>query len=646
MHDGYHGIIEAPHNYENVSEPSEQGTKKVMTVSFKKYSFPAFLFFLLLISAVPFFKSVLGFNIAVIPMLVGGGYITWSTFVTMMKTRKITADFMVVLALIGTAYVKEYLAGAIVAFMMIGGEFLEDLTLEKTRNSLRELVKLVPEIAHLKTSGITKDVPLSELKIDDVVLVKPGERIPVDGLILSGQAAVNESSLTGESMPVDKTKGDRVYQGTLNINGALEIKAEKTGQNTMLGKIIEIIHQAQENKGSVQRTADKFASYFTPAILAICVLVWFLTKDIFRVMSVLVIACPCALVLATPTAVIAAVGNAARRGVIIKGGVTLETAGRITALCLDKTGTITEGKPRVVETKVFEASTEEEMLKFACIAEKNSEHPVADAILQYSKERGIEHVPDGEDFTTVFGQGVCVKYGNSMIHVGNRRIIESEKLHITSDIMDFLDRQEELGFTVLLVIENCKVLGGIAIADTIRPEAREMIEKIKKSGVKHIIMLTGDNQKTARTIASMAGIEDFRANLLPEDKLDVIRWLQRKGETVAMLGDGVNDAPALTLSDVGIAMGAMGTDIAVESSDIALMSDNLSMIPEVFALSRKALGTIKENIWVFAVGVNIAGIALASTGILSPIAAAIIHNAASAMVVLNSSRLLLFKSNI
>jgi P-type E1-E2 ATPase len=233
-----------------------------------------------------------------------------------------------------------------------------------------------------------------------------------------------------------------------------------------------------------------------------------------------------------------------------------------------------------------------------------------------------------------------------MIHVGNRRIIESEKLHITSDIMDFLDRQEELGFTVLLVIENCKVLGGIAIADTIRPEARTMIEKIKKSGVKHIIMLTGDNQKTARTIASMAGIEDFRANLLPEDKLNIIRDLQKKGETVAMLGDGINDAPALTLSDVGIAMGAAGTDVAVESSDIALMSDNLSMIPEVFALSRKVLSTINANIWVFAVGVNIAGIALASTGILSPIVAAVVHNVASVMVVLNSSRLLLFKSNI
>ncbi|MCR4432349.1 MAG: HAD-IC family P-type ATPase, partial [Tepidanaerobacteraceae bacterium] len=225
-------------------------------------------------------------------------------------------------------------------------------------------------------------------------------------------------------------------------------------------------------------------------------------------------------------------------------------------------------------------------------------------------------------------------------------IIESEKLHITSDIMDFLDRQEELGFTVLLVIENCKVLGGIAIADTIRPEARTMIEKIKKSGVKHIIMLTGDNQKTARTIASMAGIEDFRANLLPEDKLNIIRDLQKKGETVAMLGDGINDAPALTLSDVGIAMGAAGTDVAVESSDIALMSDNLSMIPEVFALSRKVLSTINANIWVFAVGVNIAGIALASTGILSPIVAAVVHNVASVMVVLNSSRLLLFKSNI
>jgi len=640
MHEGHHGIIsEAEHHAVPVVSQRTLGMK----LPVKKFIFPGLLLVSIIAAAIPGVKAAPGFDIALLPMLVGGGYITWTTLVAVIQTKRITAGIMVVLALIGTAYVGEYLAGAVVAFMMISGEFLEDITLERTRNAVREIIKLVPETARVKTADGYQEVRINRVKVGDTVLVKPGERIPVDGVVTRGQSAVNEASLTGESLPVDKTNGDKVFVGTFNENGALEVLAEKVGRDSALGRIITVIRQAQQEKGEIQRTADRFAQYFTPVILTICAVVWLASHDLYRVMSVLVIACPCALVLATPTAVVASVGNAARRGGIIKGGTALEAAGKVTTVCLDKTGTITQGKVEVVDVEAFGADSAEMVIRTAAIAEKYSQHPIGAAITDHAGKLGMGEVEDAENFTVLPGRGVRVEFGGRVIEVSNMRAEADHSGIFSQSMLDYARAQEALGRTVMFVIEAGNVIGAIAVADVIRPDAAALVQSLKAIGIRRVVMLTGDNAGTAAAIAAQAGIADYRANLLPEDKLKVIRELKEKGETVAMVGDGVNDAPALVLADIGIAMGVIGTDVAIESSDIALMSENLPLIPELLGLSRHALTLIKQNIWVFAVGVNLIGIALASSGFLSPIAGAIVHNIASILVVGNSARLLTYR---
>lgn len=610
---------------------------------YKKLIFPGLLLGAIIASAFAGKENSLGFDWAVFPMLIGGGYITWSTLVAVLETKKITAGVMVVLALLGTGYVEEYLAGAIVAFMMIAGELLEDLTLDRTRHALGEIVKLAPSLAQVKGPAGFKVIPIEDVRVGDIVLVKPGERIPIDGEIIKGQAAINESSLTGESLPVDKSPGDQVFVGTLNEDGVLEIRTEKIGENTTLGRIITIIREAQGKKGAIQKTADKFAQYFTPVVLLICGLVWGVTQDLFRVMTVLVIACPCALVLATPTAVVASVGNAARRGGVIKGGVTLETAGKVTVVCLDKTGTVTEGDIRVVQVVSFSPLSKLDIVEKAALAEKFSQHPIGKAIWEYAVASGVGDIPDADDFKMLTGRGVEAVYQGVSIEVFNHRVLEEQKDCPNPDIRAFIKEEEQKGCTALLVLINQEIVGGISLADTMRKDAKRMVEQLKKIGIRKILMLTGDNEETARTIAGQAGITAYQADLLPEDKLRVIQELQAQGEVVAMVGDGVNDAPALMLADVGIAMGVIGTDVAIEAADIALLSENLSMIPEILSLSRITLSLIKQNIIVFAVGVNLIGVTLASSGFLTPIAGAVVHNLASLMVVSNSARLLAYR---
>ncbi|MFM9329056.1 heavy metal translocating P-type ATPase [Paenibacillus mesotrionivorans] len=609
---------------------------------YRKFIFPGLLLLFILLSLIPGQENWLGFSLATIPLLLGGGYITWTTLVVVMEKRKITAGMLVVFALIGTTYVGEYLAGAIVAFMMIFGEFLEDITLDRTRNAVRALVELSPDTAWVKRNGEYVSVSVEEVRIKDYVLVKPGERIPVDGTILSGQVVINEAAITGESLPVEKTAGAKVFAGTVNQSGALEMITERIGDDTTLGKIIEVVYEAQENKGETQRVADQFAKYFTPVILLICVAVWVVTKDLTRVMAVLVIACPCALVLATPTAVVASVGNAAKRGALIKGGVALEKAGKVTVVCLDKTGTLTAGRPHVVEIQAFNASySENEVLAIAAIAEKRSEHPLAVAVLKEAENRALP-IREPQEFKAIFGRGVQCMIDGIPVEVSNRRVLEF--VSASEEALNFLDVQEAEGRTALLVVQNGEIIGGMSIADELREDAPFAVKAMKQSGVRRIIMLTGDNEKTARSITQQVGLTEYKANLFPEDKLEFVKSLQQDGEIVAMIGDGVNDAPALALADVGIAMGAAGTDVAIESADMALMADDLKMVPVTLDLSRRALGIIKQNIWVFAVAVNIVGIALASSGYLSPIAAAVVHNASSIFVVLNSARLLTYKS--
>lgn len=617
-----------------------KGDSRLVLKKYKYHIFTIALLVLILASAANLFWPFVPFDLSIVPLIIGGAFVTWGALHSVIVNRKITAGIMVVLALVGTTYVGEYIAGAIVAFMMISGEFLEHITLEKTRNSVRELIRLVPATANKYIDGGYKNVSIEEIEIGDRLLIKPGERVPVDGRVVKGNAAINESALTGESMPVDKFEGDKVYIGTLSENGVIEIITEKIGNETSLGRIIQVIRQAQNNKGEKQKMADKFAAWFTPLILVICAVVWFLSNDIMRVMTILVIACPCALVLATPTAVVAAVGNAAKKGVLIKGGITIESMAKVSALCFDKTGTITEGKPKLVDIRSFGQLAEAEVLTLAAAVEQSSLHPIAKAVLE---RYGDKALPPVSEFSMVIGKGLQAKLNGSLIEVTNSRGLDETAITQSAAVLDYLQQQESNGSTALLVIKDGVIEGGLAVRDTIRSTVPAVIEKLKATGLNRLIMLTGDNHKTAMSIAEQAGIAEVAAALLPEDKMNYIKKLQQEGTGVVMIGDGINDAPSLVIADVGISMGVIGTDAAVEASDISLVSDNLEALPEVFMLCKKANSIIQQNIWLFAVVVNAVGVFFSSLGFLNPILAAVIHNFSSVLVLINSSRLLQYK---
>lgn len=623
---------------------SQQSKKKLKTTfNYKVFIFPAVLLLLIILGALFDFlwTNALPLKFSIVPLLIGGAFVAKSTIQATVAKRKITAGMLVVLALIGTTAVGEYLSGAIVAFMMIFGEFLEDLTMEKTKNAVRELIRLVPPTCRMLVDGEYQIVPLKQIRRGSYIQVLSGEKIAVDGKITKGQASINEASITGESMPVDKTVGDKVFVGTLNESGVIEVEAEKLGSDTVLGKIIQTVKAAQENKGDVQKAADIFAQYFLPIILAICAVTFLLTNDIMRVMTILVIACPCALVLATPTAVVASVGNRAKRGVLIKGGVVIETSAKVTTLCLDKTGTITKGRPDVVDSYISMETDEKDLLYALAVSEKNSGHPIARAIMNYlinQRKVQMKDIPNAE-FEMLFGRGVRVDHEGTIYEVSNKKLLE-DVVSGADEVIPFVKQEESLGRTVLIAAKNNEVLGAVSVADTIRESVPDTMTQLKQAGIKRIVMLTGDNEFTAKEICNQAGIDEFHANLLPEDKLALIKKMQQEGEIVAMVGDGVNDAPALALSDVGISMGAAGTDVAVEASSITLMSDAIEMLPATFSLCRRTYKIIKQNIWVFAVFVNVIGVALSGMGLLNPILAAVIHNVSSIFVVLNSSRLL------
>jgi heavy metal translocating P-type ATPase len=617
------------------------GPPPIWMMCARKAAFPASLIALILASLIPALKDALApRDPATLPMLIGGAVITYRTVVATIENRRLTAGALVVLALVGTAYVGEYIAGAVVAFMMIGGEWLEDLTLEKTRNAVRALVRLTPDEATVWEDDAWRLRPVSAIRVGDRVLIRPGDSIPVDGEIVEGAAVLDESTLTGESMPVDKTVGEAVFAGTVNTSGAIEAVARKLGADTTLGTIIRVVHEAQERKGTTQRAADKFATYFTPAILLICGGVWLATHDLIRVMAVLVIACPCALVLATPTAVVAAVGNAAKRGALIKGGAVLEELGRVDAVCFDKTGTLTQGRVETVDAVAFSDGDVARVLSLAAAAESRSEHPLARAIVAAADGPPLE----SSDFEQEFGVGIRAVVDGSDVWVGNRRLLDHAQIVSGLERADsFLAEQERKGRTALVVVRDGECVGGIALADALRADSSDAITALRAAGVERVAMLTGDHATTANAIASQVGIDDVHAGLLPTQKLEVVERMMADGLVVAMIGDGVNDAPALVQANVGIAMGAAGTDVAIESAGMALMGEDLRLLADMFVLGRRTLGIIRQNIWVFAVGVNIAGIGLASAGILSPVMAAVVHNISSVFVVLNSARLLAFR---
>jgi len=574
--------------------------------------------------------------LAIVSLILGGYPIVKSAIKTLL-IPDLNVDTLVSIAAISATAVGAYREAAAVLFIMLLGESLEGVTVGKARNAISSLIQLSPKMAWVRREDKEVQVPIEDVKPSEVVIVKPGDRIPVDGKIISGCGSVNQATLTGESIPVEKDVGDKVYCGTINESGSCEIVATQVADDTKLAQIKRLILEAQSEKSPIQRVMDRFSRYFIPAIILVALATFLVTGEIIRAITILIVACPCALVLGTPTAVVAAIGNAARRGILIKGGVYLEQMGRLKTLLMDKTGTLTEGRPKVVEMTTFDGLDEKELLYWAAIAEKRSEHPLARAVAKKAEELGL-NIPHPASFGNLRGKGVKAQWDSKAIIVGTSEMMKGEGIEIPEPAREVLKSKQSEGMTSLLVVVGHRLLGIISIADTLREGAKDAIDRIREQGVSEIWMLTGDSGLVADRIGRELGIR-YEAKLLPEDKVASVKEWKRKGRVVAMIGDGVNDAPALAAADIGIAMGAVGTDVAIETADIALMTDELKKVPMVIRLSRKALRVIKQNL-AFAIVFNTVLVFLSAQGLMTMILGAILHQASSLLVILNSMRLL------
>jgi Zn2+/Cd2+-exporting ATPase len=577
-----------------------------------------------------------------------------------LRNRHISIELLVTIAAIGALLIGEYWEAAAVTFLFMLGAYLEAQTLSRTRRTLQELLQVAPSVAIVRREGRQVEVLAAEVRPGEIVLVKPGAKIPVDGEVISGRAAVDESSITGESIPVEKSAGTEVFAGTINQDGLLQVKATGVGADTTLARIIRRVEEAQEEKAPTQRFIERFARWYTPAIIGLSGLVFLLSRDIRLALTLLVIGCPGALVISTPVSVVAGIGRAARRGILIKGGEYLENAGKITALALDKTGTLTQGKPRLtdivalqpepagiaaggISLAVFEpmpgrwTAAQQEVLRWAAIAEAGSEHPLARPIVAEAEALGM--VLQANEFSAYPGRGIRAGYQGREIIVGSRELLQQRQVVVDQEAEERLARLKSAGKTAILVALDGVLIGILGIADRLRETAPEMLRQLKAIGLERIVMLTGDDRRTARAIAAEAGLSEVYAGLLPEDKLEIIRSLQAEGYVVAMVGDGINDAPALAAADLGLAMGAAGADVAIETADIALMADDLLKIPEAIGLSKATLGNIRQNVVIALVTVAalLAGVLLGKVHMAGGM---FIHELSVLVVILNGMRLL------
>lgn len=577
-----------------------------------------------------------------------------------LRNRHVSIELLVTIAAAGALVIGEYWEAAAVTFLFVLGANLEARTLARTRKVLGDLLDLAPLTALVLRGGSPVEVAAHEVAPGEVVLLKPGAKVPVDGEVIAGASSVDESMITGEPMPEEKTAGARVYAGTINQDGMLQVRVTGSGADTTLARIIARVEEAQEEKAPAQRFVEKFAAWYTPAIIVMSVVVYLLSRSVELALTLLVIACPGALVISTPVSVIAGIGRAARSGILIKGGVYLENAGRVTAVALDKTGTITYGKPQVTEVVALQPemaaagaafspapvmfnpalpwdAAQQEILYWAGAAESSSEHPLARAVTKEAEKLGA--LPLAEAFQNIPGQGIQAAYQGRSILTGRPEWLAGQGVAVPAAGWEAVDRMRAEGKTVVMVALDGAAAGVLGISDRLREGVRPALERLHAAGVKKIVMLTGDDERTAQSIAREAGITDVRAGLLPEDKLQAIRALQQEGYTVAMVGDGVNDAPALAAADVGIAMGAAGSGVAIETADVALMADDLEKVPEAIALSRATLGNVRQNLVIALITVTalLAGVLLEEVHMAGGM---LVHQASVLVVILNGMRLL------
>jgi len=570
----------------------------------------------------------------------------WPIFLRAIKAllgKRLDADVLVAIAVIAASSVGEFVAAAEVAFIMLLGAQLEEYTIRRARRSLGSLLSLVPPTARVRRDGKEEEVTAAQLRVGDVVVVRAGERIPVDGVVQSGMASVNQAPVTGESMPVDRSEGDEVFVGTLAETGALIIEARRVGEDTTLARIAQLVEAAQQREAPIQRTLDRAAGWLVPVMLTLSALVYLFSHDVTRAITVLIVACPCALILATPTAVMAAIARAARAGVLIKGGQYLEATARLHTIVFDKTGTLTHGEPEVTHVSRFDKHSEAELVQMAAVAEKMSAHPVARAILRKASALGLV-TEDPATFEAHHGRGVIAESNGQKLVVGQTGLMDDQSIVMSAALHTHMDEHHDEGHTTIVVAHDGEVCGTICVADTVRARADEAIRDLRDLGIEKVVMLTGDNQRVAMQIAGKLGLDEVKADVLPGQKAAHIESLRQAGRLggVAMVGDGVNDAPALAVADVGIAMGLTGTDVAHEAADIALMADDLSKIAFAVGLSRHTLQIIKQGL-LFALVYNVVMVATAATGHLHMIGGAIAHQFSSVLVIVNAMRLLRYR---
>jgi Zn2+/Cd2+-exporting ATPase len=584
----------------------------------------------------------------ILTYLFGGTYATYQAIKELLQ-KHVDIDLLMVTAAIGAATIGGWAEGGILLFLFSLGNALEHYALGRTHRAVRSLMEISPDEATVLRDGEEIQVPIEELEVGDIVITRPGERIPVDGTVRSGSSSVDESAITGESMGVEKATGDPVFAGTVNAHGYLRIRVDRPSTESTLSKIIRIVEDARSQQSRAQRFTDRFEGPYAIGVIVASALfviipVLVLGRDFddmfYRAMTLLVVASPCALIISTPASTLSALANAARMNVLFKGAVHLENAGIVDVVAFDKTGTLTEGKPRVTNVVPATGVAEQELLRYASAVERMSEHPLADAIVGYADKSGVPAVPDGEttDLEAVTGRGVRAIVQGTPVRIGNEAMLEYEGVPLSDSIHQQADTLRAGGKTVMYVATD-QVLGLVAVADVIRPDAPAVVQALKRLGVGKTMILTGDNEVAAAAIAQQVGIDDWRAGLLPEEKLDVIRELEEAGHTVAMVGDGVNDAPALATATVGVAMGAAGTDVALETADVVLMADDLKRLPYAIELSRRARRTIKQNI-IFALSVIVVLVVFTLAGQVPLPVGVIGHEGSTIIVVLNGLRLL------
>ncbi len=579
-------------------------------------------FFDLLMEVVPFWVGLL--------LVLGAGFPIFRKVIRSVRRRQVTAHTLMTLGVLAALIAGQWVTALLVVFFMRIGDYVESYTAEQTRRALRELARLAPQTARVLRGREEVEIPVGAIRVGDVIVVRPGEKIAVDGDVISGHATVDQATITGEAMPIEVGPGATVYAATIASTGSIRVQARFVGSDTTFGRILKLVEEAEANKGEVQRFADKFTAYYLPVVAGIALLTFVIRRDPMATVAVLVVACSCSIALATPIAMLASIGSAAKKGLMIKGGKYIELLNKVDVLLIDKTGTLTLGQPQISEIIPLNGLDEDDLLTLAASAEKYSEHPLAKAVRNAAADRGLSII-EPSYFKAVPGMGIRADVNGVTVTVGNRQFVRAQ--NVAEAVAP-----ETQGKTLLYVAEDDAIGGILAISDTLRDEVPEALDEVRNLGIHRIELLTGDNERSAAALAGQLGLE-YQAELMPEDKIAIVQSYQRQGHKVLMVGDGVNDAPALAQADVGAAMGVAGSDVALEAAHVALMRDDWRLVPELLQISQRTMGVVRLNLGFTAV-YNVLGLTLAAAGFIPPVLAAAAQSLPDLGILANSARLL------